>query len=359
MKRKVLFGLLVATLVALFIGVWVKPATSAPAKPETIDIGFAHIWPATHMCHTEQFPRFFKKVEEATKGKYKLNIKYYPVGTLLGGAELYDGVVKGVVDAGCSVPSYTPGRFPVMMTLAQAGLAPPTSSDSGARIVWEFYKKYKPKEVEDLKVLYWYATGPGWLHTKTPVHKLEELKGLDIRATGASAVAIKAVGANPVAMPQGEVYLSAQKGIVKASVAPLEVLQGFKQAEVFDYSTFVPFFYSEQFYMIMNWAKWNRLPKDLQAAFDGVAEAAMKEGGQIWQHIQKLGMEYAKKKPKGHEFINLSKEEADRWVALLETIKKEYIATLNGKGLPGEEIVKEAGKIAEKYNKQKYEPWKP
>ncbi len=351
MKKKLFFSILAFIL----IGIWVRPALPV----ETIDIGFAHIWPATHMLNTEQFPRFFKMVENATKGKYKLNIKYYPVGTLLGGAELYDGVVKGIVDAGSSVPSYTPGRFPVMLTLSQAGIAPPTSADSAARIVWEFYNKYKPKEVQDLKILYWYATGPGWLHSKTPVHKLEDIKGMDIRATGASAVAIKAVGANPVAMPQGEVYLSAQKGIVKASVAPIEVLQGFKQAEVFDYSTFVPFFYSEQFYTVMNWAKWNKLPKDLQAAFEAVAEDAMKEAGQIWEHIQKLGREYSLKKPKGHQFIILSKEEEARWIKLLEPIKKDYINTLNSKGYPGEEIVKEAGRIAEKYNKLKYEPWKP
>jgi len=357
MKKRALFGILAVTLLFLFLGAW---ATVAPAaSPQKIDIGFVHIWPATHMTQTEQFPRFFKKVEEATKGKYILNIKFYPAGTLIGGAEIYDGVVKGIVDAGSSVPSYTPGRFPVMLTLSQAGIAAPTSSDSAARIVWEFYKKYKPKEVEDLKVLYWYATGPAWLHSKTPVRKLEDIKGTDIRATGASAVALKALGANPVAMPQPEVYVSAQKGIVKGSVAPLEVLQGYKQAEVFDCSTFVPFLYSEQFYTIMNWAKWKALPKDLQAAFDAVAEDGMKEGGQIWQHIQKLGMEYAKKKPKGHEFIYLSKEEAARWVALLNPIRGERIATLNAKGFSGEEIVKEAGKIAEKYNNQKYEPWKP
>jgi TRAP-type C4-dicarboxylate transport system substrate-binding protein len=357
MKKRVLFGVLAVTLVFLFLGAW---ATVAPAaSPQKIDIGFVHIWPASHMTQAEQFPRFFKKVEAATKGKYILNIKYYPAGTLVGGAEIYDSVVKGIVDAGSSVPSYTPGRFPVMLTLSQAGIAPPTSSDSAARIVWEFYKKYKPKEVEDLKVLYWYATGPAWLHSRTPVRKLEDIKGADIRATGASAVALKALGANPVAMPQPEVYISAQKGIVKGSVAPLEVLQGYKQAEVFDCSTFVPFLYSEQFYTIMNWAKWKALPKDLQAAFDAVAEDGMKEGGQIWQHIQALGMEYAKKKPKGHEFIYLSKEEEARWIALLGGIKGKYIAELNGKGLPGEEIVKEAGKLAEKYNAQKYEPWKP
>ena len=356
MKKRVLFIFLAFTLLALPL---FGACEAAPAEAETIKIGFAHIWPATHMCNTEQFPRFFKMVEEATKGKYILDVEYYPVGTLLGGPELYDGVVKGIAESGCSVPAYTPGRFPVMLTLSQAGIAPPTSSDAAARTVWEFYNKYKPKEVEDVKILYWFATGPGWMHSKTPIRTLADVQGLDIRATGASARAIKAVGGNPVAMPQGEVYLSAQKGIVKASVAPLEVLQGFKQAEVFDYSTFVPFFYSEHFYMIMNWDKWNSLPKDLQKAFDAVAEDAMKEGGQIWQYIQQLGMDFAQTEATGQEYIILSDAEAAKWIELLKPIRDEYIAELNAKGFPGEEIANEAGKIAEKYNKLEYELWKP
>jgi len=375
-KKKVLFGLLVVALVALpLFGACAEPApapaptpaptptptpTPTPApEPETIKIGFAHIWPATHMCNTEQFPRFFKMVEEATDGKYVLDLELFPVGTLLGGAELYDGVVNAIVDSGCSVPAYTPGRFPVMLTLSQAGIAPPTSSDSAGRIVWDFYNKYKPKETEDVKVLYWFATGPGWLHSGTPVRTLDDIKGMDIRSTGASATAVKALGANPIAMPQGDVYLSAQKGIVKGSIAPLEVLQGFKQAEVFDYSTFVPFAYSEQFYVVMNWNKWNSLPKDLQDAFDAVAEDAMNEGDQIWQYIQQEGMDFAKQQSGGHEFIYLSDEEEAKWIELLKPIRDDYIAGLNEKGLPGEELADEAGKLAEKYNKLKYEPWKP
>jgi len=44
----------------------------------------------------------------------------------------------------------------------------------------------------------------------------------------------------------------------------------------------------------------------------------MEEGGQIWQYIQKLGMEYAQKKPKRHEFIHLSKKEATKKVSKME-----------------------------------------
>jgi TRAP-type C4-dicarboxylate transport system substrate-binding protein len=298
-------------------------------------------------------------VENATKGKYLLDIKWYPVGTLLDGAKIYDGVVTGVAEAGTSSFGYNPGRFPVILTLNQPGIAPPENSDAAAHTVWEHYNKWKPKELEDVKMLYLYATGPGWIHSRKPIRKVEDMKGLKIRVTGAGIGGVKAVGGGPVAMVMGEVYLAAQKGVIDANVAPLEVLEGWKHNEVFEYSTFVPQFYSEFFYVVMNWAKWKALPKDLQDAFDAVAGDAVKEAGQIWQYNQKKGADYAKRGPGGHEFIVLSDTEVAKLKKLLEPISGEYIALLKSKGLPGEEIVKEAGNIVEKYNKLKYEPWKP
>lgn len=356
MKKKVLVSLLAGTLVVLFLGAWAKAASP---NPEKVTLGFVHIWPPTHFTQADQFLRYFKMVEKATKGKYILDIKWYPVGTLLGGSEIYDGVVKGVAEAGTSSFGYTPGRFPVILTLNQPGIAPPENADAAARTVWEHYRKWKPKELEDTKVLYIYATGPGWIHSNKPIRTVEDMKGLKIRVTGAGIGGVKAVGGDPIAMVMGEVYLAAQKGIIDANVAPLEVLEGWKHNEVFKYSTFVPHFYSEFFHVEMNWAKWNALPKDLQAAFNAVAEDAMKEAGQIWEYNQKKGMDFAKRGPGGHEFIVLPNAEVAKLKKLLEPISGEYIAMLKAKGLPGEEIVKEAGNIVEKYNKLKYEAWKP
>jgi len=357
MKKKILFGLLALTLVAL---PW--SGACAPAPPpvaETIKLGFVHIFPPTHYSAVDQFPRYFKMVEEATGGKYILDIEYYPVGTLLGGAEIYDGVVKRIADSGQSAFPYNPGRFPVILALSEPGIAPPESADAAAYTVWEFYNKFKPKELEDTKVLYLYATGPAWLHSKSPIRSVEDMKGLLLRVTGAGIGGAKAVEAEPVAMPMGEVYAAAQKGIIEALVSPAETLDGWKHHELFDYSTFVPDFYSSFFYIVMNLDKWNSLPKDLQAAFDAVAEEAMKEAGQIWQYQQKKGMDVAKASPGGHEFLYLPDAEAAKLRELMKPLRAAYIAELNAKGLPGEEIANEAAKIMEKYNAKKYEPWTP
>ncbi|MHB8763609.1 MAG: TRAP transporter substrate-binding protein [Deferrisomatales bacterium] len=335
-------------------------ASGASAQsPEKITLGFVHIWPATHFTQADQLTSYFKMVEKATKGKYELDIKWYPVGTLLGGAEVYDGVAKGIADMGTSSFGYTPGRFPVILTLNQPGIAPPENADAAARAVWEHYNKWKPKELEDVKVLYLYATGPGWMHSKKPIRNLDDMKGQKIRVTGAGVGGVKAVGGEPVAMVMGETYIAAQKGMIDALISPLETLQGWKHNEVFQYSTFVPQFYSEFFFVSMNLNKWKSLPKDLQEAFDAVAVDAVGEAGQIWEHMQKRGMDYAKKEGKGHEFLLLSKDEVAKLKKALEPISGEYVATLKAKGLPGEDIVGEAGKIMEKYNAMKFTPWKP
>ena len=81
MKKKVLIGLLAGILVVLFLSAWVHVA-------EKITFGFAHIWPVSHFTQADQISRYFKMVENTTKGKYILDIKWYPVGTLLEGSEI-------------------------------------------------------------------------------------------------------------------------------------------------------------------------------------------------------------------------------------------------------------------------------
>ncbi len=144
----------------------------------------------------------------------------FPGATLTPADQCYDGVVKGISDIGMSVLSYTRGRFPTMEVIDlplgyQAGL-------QATKLCNAYYEKFKPKELDDTKIMYLHAHGPGILHTKTPVSKLEELKGMKIRCSGTSAKVVTALGAAPVAMPQNETYDALQKGVVQGVVSPLK-----------------------------------------------------------------------------------------------------------------------------------------
>jgi len=60
-----------------------------------------------------------------------------------------------------------------------------------------FAKTMAPKELDDVKVLYIHAHGPGLLHTQKPVATMEDLKGMKIRSTGLSAKVVEALGGVP------------------------------------------------------------------------------------------------------------------------------------------------------------------
>ncbi len=356
MKKLSVLNMFVVVFVALFFYLSVVPAVHAQQK---ITLSMASHFGGTAFIHTDQYPRYFKMVEKAAKGKYVLDIKLFPGESLLKGADNYDGVVKRVADSAIQSAGYIPGRLPVFLTLSQSGIAPIKNCIAASLTAWEFVNKYKPKEFDDVKLLLTYGTGPGWVHSNKPIRKADDLKGMRLRVTGAGALGAKAVGAQPVAMAMPDVYLAAKKGTIDGLVSPPETLKNHKHAEVFKYSTFFPIFYSEFMVFIMNKSVWDSLPKDLQEAFDAVSAAGVEEAGQFWEREQKLAMEYAKKQPGGHEFLYLPDEEMAKLKKLIEPVKEQYITLLNSKGFPGKQIVEDAGKIAEKYNKQEYKPWKP
>lgn len=335
-------------------------STSGPGSPTTIKLTFASEKGPNHTDMTQNFPGFFKMVEEATNGKYVFDIEYFPINTLLAPADIYDGIKTGVVDAGQSSTAYTASRFPLLLTYSQPGIAPPKSASAATKAVMDLFAKYNPKEFADTHVLYFYPTGPGWMHANEAITTVDQMKGKKIRVSGVGVEAVKLIGGDPIAMPMGEVYESAQKGLIEVLVSPAETLEGWKHAELFNYSTFVPYIYaSDIFFVTMNQNKWNSLPDDLKAAFNSVALKAALRAGSMWDYIHESGKNFAKAQPGGHEFLELSEAEEAKLLELLKPIKDKYTTLLNGQGLPGEQIIADAQQIMDEANKQEYETWKP
>jgi len=322
-------------------------ACAAPAGP-TIELSLAHFWPASHFLNTEQVPTWIADIEAATNGKVK--ITNYPGQTLCKAPETYDGVVTGIADIGISCFAYNRGRFPLLEAWELPGI-PYANATAAAVVAWEGYKKFKPAEVADTKVLYLFATGPGHIWTKEPVRNLEELQGMRIRATGLSAKSLEALGATPEAMSQPEATEALLKGAVEGNLSPTEVLLGYKQAELVDYITMTPFIYNTLFYCVMNLEKWNSLPKDVQKAFDKVNEKWAEKAGQIWDSHMQEGLDYGVI-DYGMQVIELSAEETARWKALLEPLQDNYVAEAEAQGLPGREVLDEVIRLGEQYSQQ-------
>jgi TRAP-type C4-dicarboxylate transport system substrate-binding protein len=257
-------------------------------------------------------------------------------GTLTPADKCYDGVVKGISDIGYSVLAYTRGKFPLTEVSDL-----PLGMKSGlvaTKLINDYYKKFKPKELDEVKIMYLHGHGPGVLHTKKEVKTLEDLKGMKIRCTGMAAKIAKALEATPVAMPMGETYDALSRGVVDGSMAPQESLQGWKWGEVVRFTTEnFGSSYSTGFFVVMNKQKWNALPPDVQKIIEQVNEEYIEKQGKLWDEIDKAGRDYTIKL--GNKIIPLSQEEDWKWQKAVKPLLDEYKKNMKDKGLPGEEVL--------------------
>ena len=323
--------------------------TGSPAgAQETFTFNFSQFVPETHPV-TQQCQAWARQIEIRSMGTVKF--KHYPASTLLKPEDTWDGVVKGVADIGNSVFAYSAGRFPVMSTLDLP--LPYVSALHAATSAVAFYKKMQPEETKSAKVLYVFAHGPGFLHTNKPIDKLEDLKGLRIRATGMTAKLVSALGCVPVAMPQTEVYNALKKNIVDGNITVYEPLKSLNQASVIKYTIETPATaFTAGFYTVMNLEKWNSLPAHIKHIFEEVSEEAPAMMGKTWDDYDVIAKQYSLSL--GNKVIKLSDQETERWQKAVEPVRQEYAKLLTEKGLKGEEIVNAAQAVIREQAKLLY-----
>ena len=303
---------------------------SGSAEQETVKLTYSIFFPPSHIqCKTAQ--AWADEIEARSGGR--VSITLFPAGTLTKAPQCYDGVVNGVSDIGMSCFAYTRGRFPLL-----EGLDLPLGYPSGtaaSRIVDEMVRKYSPEEVSDTHVLYVHAHGPGLLASRKPVHNLGDLDGLKVRATGLSAKIVQNLGGTPVAMSQPETYEALQRGVVDATFCPIETLKGWKQGEVIEAVTDSSAIgYTTSMFVVMNKARWNALPEELQNLFADVSREWVARHGAAWDEADREGRAFIDEL--GKQFIELDAEEEARWVAGVQPILEAYASSANEQGLPGE-----------------------
>ncbi len=272
----------------LFVSV---PGVSAAEK--VITLNYANFFPAPSP-HSVLVEQWGKEIEKRTNGRVK--ITFFHGGTLAPAAQIYDSTVQGIADMGFSVLAYTRGKFPLTEVIdLPLGLK---NGVTATKLINAYYKKFQPKEFDEVKVLYLHAHGPGLIHTtKKPVAKLEDLKGMKLRATGLSAKIVLALGAAPVGTTMPETYDALRTGVAEGALAPFMALKDFRWGELTAYSILnYGSSYSVGFFVVMNKNKWNALPPDIQKIFTQVNEEYIEKVGALWDQTDKDGIEFVKSK---------------------------------------------------------------
>jgi TRAP-type C4-dicarboxylate transport system substrate-binding protein len=331
MRQKRMFMLVLVMVLSVGLMVTVLPAGKAHAAKATLKV--ANFFPPPSF-QSKVLGEFCKDLEKRTNGQLKVD--YFEGGSLLKSTEMFDGVVNGITDIGYSHVYYTPGRF---LSVETCGL--PIGYASGwvaSQCMNDFYMEFKPKEFDPVKVLWMNASPPSAIATKSkPIRKLEDLKGLTIRAPGTAGEVIKALGGTPAPTPMVEVYDAISKGVIDGEASNYETLFAFKFAEVVKYETSIwPINHPYPFYLVMNKKSYDKLPADIKPIFDKLVGEYKERYILMWNAIDFVGEKAGK--AHGVEFIDLSPNEIKRWKEAVAPVFDNHVKALVEKGYSEAEV---------------------
>lgn len=307
-------------------------AAQPPKAPEKVTVKLAHNLPTSHHL-ARGMESFAQKVNEKSKGNIQVNI--YPSGQLFNDKSMNDAIMTGGVDMGLNSVAMWSSVIPSMEIFDVPFLFPSYDRIKKALDSGVGEKMSKEMEKKGARALIWADYGfVQFANSKRPLTKPEDFKGLKLRGYGElPSETIKALGASPVTMGAGEVYMALQRGTIDGQTSGTTAMYDRKMYEVTKYLTITNHAFPE-FILAVNLKFWNSLSdeqrKIMQAAADEVRDQIRAETKNEDEKALKL------LKEKGMEVYVVPESEIGRWQKATESVQTLY---LQRTGAIGKELV--------------------
>ena len=219
---------------------------------------------------------FAREVEKRSNGRYKVQNFYS--GALGAERESIEAVQLGTLDLTMTSTGPVPNFVPEVAILDIPFLFkdyPHARATLDGPIGQDMLTKFPAKGIQALA---WGENGFRHMtNNKRPVNSPEDLKGLKMRTmeNPVHIQAYKAFGIIPTPMAFTEVFTALQQGTVDGQENPLSVISAAKFEQVQKYMTLTGHVYSPAL-ILMNKAKWDKLPAADKAIFVESAKEAVK-----------------------------------------------------------------------------------
>ena len=266
----------------------------------------------------------------------KITSALYAGGALGKAPEHYDIVSKGLSDMGYFTATFTPGRFPLSDVLSLAVWV--DGKDLATDIGNAMYERILHREFPGVKMIELNGCIQSFLWTKKPVRSLADTKGLKVRSPGGHQTNyIKALGAEPVFMPLGDVYLAMETGTVDGLVTCPPMILAFKLHEVAKHGVVATFGCVTEG-VIMNQDSWKKAPDDQKSIIEAVSHNPFHTTGGLTREVYKVMMKEIA--DRGVNLYTLPSDEGERWYDRFREVTRKWAADLEAKGLPAKQVVK-------------------
>lgn len=341
MVKRILATAILSVLAVSVIGsihVWA-------AQPKQVTIRYFNWAPPPPNPFTRNQAWFWNQVQEKSQGRIKM--EYFWGGTLAPPREAMSALKQGIGDAALTMASYHPGQMPLsgVGSLVVSGDLWATSM---ATIDLSKNKAIQDELARwDCKYAAPISTGPYWVLTKKPVKKLDDLKGLKIRALGEEAKFLAALGAVPVTMPYPEIHEALGKGTIDGTDSNWVTCNIYKLYEVAKYMYMVQLG-SGGYFMSITLRTWNKLSSKDQATITGLAEAQANHYAEdYWIKGNKAGKKVAD--AAGVQVTPITAADAARAKEVVKPIWASWAKAREKNGLPGKAILDLWIKSVQKY----------
>jgi TRAP-type C4-dicarboxylate transport system substrate-binding protein len=328
------------------------PAIVRPAHAQAVTLRLHHFLPPASNVHAKVLVPWAERVAAATNNALKIEI----FGAMqLGGTppQLYNQARDGVADIIWTLPGNTPGRFPRTEVFELPFLASKRGIVN-ARACQEFADAHLAEEVRDTKLLAFWAHDAGVIHANKQVTTMEDLRGLKLRnPTRLAGEALKALGAVSVGMPIPQVPESLAQRVIDGAVVPWEVVPAVRVHELVRFHTEIPgspTLYTASFFLAMNPAKYDGLPRELRTALDrnsGMAFADL--AGPMWDNEAKTVSDMVR--ARGNAITTISEAEKARWEKATESVAPAWVAQMRERNIDGNALIAAAKALVAKHER--------
>ncbi|MCP5143638.1 MAG: TRAP transporter substrate-binding protein DctP [Gammaproteobacteria bacterium] len=209
-------------------------ACGAPQDDAVVELVYATPYSPNHPFSLAD-QQWMKFVHDRSGGT--LRIKPNWSGALLSSEHSMVELRHGVADIGLITPIYVKGGAHLIRL--QSGFYSGTTSFEQQVALYRCMAASSPQfahELQGLKILAIQGGPlPGIVTTHKPLHSLDDIQGMRIRAPTELLNVLKRLGADPVNMPMGEVYSALAKGVLDGVIAPMDTFRSLHFAEVTHY----------------------------------------------------------------------------------------------------------------------------
>lgn len=321
----------------VFIGV---AALSGGAGAKDVTLRFSTFQPHNQWYVQRVLLPYFAEIAKVTEGRVKVELLPKVVGSPI---SQYEVVRDGLADMAYIVPSYTPGRFPLveMAELPGASLDPVVNAETFVRIYRDQFEKYN--EFGGVKAVSISLTSPvQFFNSRRSVQKLEDFKGLKLRTTGAVATQVLTLlGGVPILKSSAEAYAMLQTGVIDGQMTPPAVLISSNTLPLTKFATIIPGGGAGVVTILgVNAAKWAEISeKDRQAIEASSYEPLARAVGAIYKEEDARALEAMKAAGYDVRIIDLKSEFFKDFETMVKPIDEQWAARAKKLGVLRPEAV--------------------